>query len=309
MPAPFLLNAELRDHHAMKARFVIAVIALAVLVLASFATWQQRSSLLGREPAAVTPAERPLDERAKAADTNAAQPAVAAATRRQAFETLKQRAHGGDAVAQRKLAETYNACYMFNGARPQFLATYKPDARPIAGDPQDAVRKQVARRRIAQCDAVEGGAPFPAQNAQEWYGRAEANGDLAARVIRYTRQGQSLDGAESARLVEDVVASDDPAAVFAFGELLSRRTVAGPDKVYEGLSVGPLTGMAWRVAACRMGHDCGPESRYVDNLCLFQRNCRAEGLEASLRAGLKTQEEREALDAQVEVVLVLLETV
>lgn len=89
MPAPFLLNAELRDHHAMKARFVIAVIALAVLVLASFATWQQRNSLLGREPAAVTPAERPLDERAKAADTKAAQPAVTAATGRQAFESLK----------------------------------------------------------------------------------------------------------------------------------------------------------------------------------------------------------------------------
>lgn len=283
---------------------VVAVLVTPMVVgwIASEWRYARVKDLTEVEPPA---RERPAPTAAKHDDS--VPPPSTPASPLQAFEALKQRAQAGDVMAQRHLAEAYNGCHLFNGNHAQFLEIYESQALTMEDRAQADVMRQVARRRISACEAVEGGAKFPSRNGQDWYERAAANGDLVARAMSYAGHEQTMEGSESARLVEDVVASGDPAAVFAFGHLLSSRMRVEPGEAFGGLSAGRLSGMAWEIAACRIGYDCGPESRTVENLCLFERNCTGEGLEATLRAGLSSQEERDALDAQVDLVLRLLE--
>lgn len=218
-----------------------------------------------------------------------------------AFEALKQRAKGGDAVSQRLLAQTYAACFLPNLSRANFISSYqyvqkmKPE--------QAAEIDRVVRQRLQQCDAVEGGAIIPMQLINGWYAQAAANGDLAARAVMFSRQKEPLDTASVTQLMDDVVASGDPAAMYSIGNTAGERFASKVGEPYNALLAGPLAGTAWALAACRMGYDCGPDSLAATDFCLSISRCEGESVEELMFALAPTDADRAALEQKIQQIL------
>ena len=194
------------------------IIITALLALAVAFAWKHftkpapaaQASAATIEPFASTTSAQPrtttLDNRSASA------PAAASAVEAvQAFQSLEQRAKAGDAVAQRLLAETYDACLVPNLFRDRFLQ-WNERARQDRPEQADELDR-IAQKRIELCDAVDGGAIIPQELIRGWYEQAAANGDLAARARGYGMQRTPLDAATAAQLLDDVVASRDPAAM------------------------------------------------------------------------------------------------
>ncbi|WP_313461285.1 hypothetical protein [Stenotrophomonas sp.] len=227
--------------------------------------------------------------------------APAAVDAARAFQSLKQCAKAGDAVAQRLLAETYDACLVPNLFRDRFLQ-WNERARQDRPE-QAAELDRIAQKRIALCDAVDGGAIIPQELIRGWYEQAAANGDLAARARGYGMQRTPLDAATATQLLDDVVASRDPAAMRSLGATLTSSITANIGDPYRGLVTGPLAGEAWVLAACRMGYDCGPDSMDMANLCLLGGRCLGESSEEMMFATTKTDAERAALEQKIQQIL------
>ncbi|WP_315387545.1 hypothetical protein [uncultured Stenotrophomonas sp.] len=268
-------------------------------------------------PAAQSGALRPDDTRAQASPAEASPRAASGArqlqaslTREhtgQAFEALKQRAEAGDGVAQRLLAESYADCYFVNLDREAFLGGLDERKRLASDRAQVRVLEQAARERIAQCDAVNRGTPLELELAARWYAEAARNGDLAARTMVRAHDLRRHDPIVTAQLLEEVLASGDPAAVFYFGNTLRVDDAANPGEPTEALATGEMATWAWMVAGCRMGYDCGPTGRVMVGFCLEGNGCTGEDAETYVRRELPTDAERAELDRRVGEILGLVE--
>ncbi len=227
--------------------------------------------------------------------------ATSAADRAQAFQALKQRAQDGDPVAQRLLAQTYDACFMINVDRQRFVAGYQH--MRMNNPEQAATMDRLAKQRLELCDAVDDGAIIPIELVRGWYAQAAENGDLAARAMDYALQQTPLDRPTATRLLEEVVTSGDPAAMYGLGSALGGNVTENVGEPYKELVSGPMASYAWILAACRLGYDCGPDSRDVSYFCLMVGRCLGETSEEMWFAMMKTDAERAALEQKIQQIL------
>lgn len=245
--------------------------------------------------------------RAKGAEGRPSHGRPADVNRVKTFEDLKQRAKAGDAVAQRLLADTYEGCYFVNIDRDKFMGSLDFNKQMIRAPAQLSVLEQVADERFAQCGAVDGGAIVPMQLITGWYAQAAENGDLAARLTDNAFKRKRLDTAEAAEQLEEVLGSNDPAAVFAMGTTLHSNYPASAGGPAAGLMTGEHAGDAWMVAGCRMGYDCGPSGDLMGTLCLLQNACTGEDFEVYLKRAMMNEAERRELERRVTEILRLVE--
>lgn len=227
----------------------------------------------------------------------------AEAARVRAFESLKAQARAGDALAQRKLAEAYDACFIVNVDRKRFIDGLPMTKQTLHDPDQIRLFEQLAAERLQQCDAVDGGAIIPSALIRGWYAQAAENGDLAARLMDGAFSQKKLDATSAARLLEDVMGSNDPGAVFAFGNALGPGYPATAGDPTEPLVTGAIANWAWMVAACRMGYDCGPTSAFMGNMCLHVNSCTGEDFEGFVKRGLRDEAERRDLERRVTDIL------
>lgn len=281
-----------------------------VTAVVGIALWWNGPATQGGAPggkAQVAPSPVAAKVRANATESRSSQGRAAELDRLKAFEDLKQRAKAGDAVAQRLLAETYEGCYFVNIDRENFIDGLDFNRQMIRAPAQLSVLEQVADERFAQCGAVDGGAIVPMQLVSGWYAQAAENGDLASRLMDNAFKQKRLDTAEAAEQLEEVLDSNDPAAVFAMGSTLHSNYPASADGPAAGLMTGEHAGEAWMVAGCRMGYDCGPSGKLMGTLCLVQNACTGEDFEAYLKRAMMNEAQRRDLERRVTEILRLIE--
>lgn len=291
----------------MRTLFKLFIIFTALLALAAAFLWKNLTA--PSAPKWPTTASASPSHTGKASNPGNTQgtsptaipPATSAADAVEAFDALKQRAKDGDAVSQRLLAQTYETCFIVNLNRERFLQSVQHSS--LTDPAQVARQARIIQQRVQLCDAVDTGALIPTQLVNGWYAQAAANGDLAARATVYARQAIPMDRAAFTQLLDDVVASGDPAAMYSLGNALSRRVAENAGEPYTALVTGPMTSQAWMVAACRMGYDCGPESADATNFCLLVNRCEGETTEEIVFAMVPTAEQRQALERQAQQII------
>lgn len=279
--------------------FAIVIVPLA---LAGWFAWRQMppSSPPDQPASATAPAP------AQSVSRGAAHTASATTSQNlyHQYRTLKQQASAGDAVAQRLLAQVLIDCaYIYD--HPLKLTPL--ELSDIPADSPESMSVDAHRALKLDCAQVEGGARVTQQDAQYWYEKAAENGDLAAWAIVNMLRHPPLTADEAQRFLDDVIASKDPVAVFAYGNVMGGPVTENLGEGYESL-VSNNASLAWMLAGCRMGMDCGPESPLVNNLCLQQGVCGKGDYEQAMKSVIESEADREALDQQIEAVLAILET-
>lgn len=230
---------------------------------------------------------------------------------RMAFEALKALASQGDRVAQRKLAQAYHACFEVNVPAGEFQRGIEKRSRRLETGYERANLQRLARKREAECRWVNDGAAVPPGLSEHWFEQAAQNGDVVAQTwVRMDNYG-TPDAAQSAALLQRVLASHDPEAVYLLGYLVGTDGLKTGDPKQDELLSGTLAGFAWNIAACRMGHACEPQGDVMDELCLSMNDCTADDFESLIRVHALAEEDKEVmddLDDKVEQILALLET-
>jgi len=287
---------------AKRRAILIGAAAVAVIAaIAGYAAWKNAPAALPA-PVDVTtsPCERPtlpVEQRMVVPDA----PLDPAALKKkvQAFEDLKARAEKGERVAQRNLAEAYEACFLAKPTAENSGYDYASRLRAIAPPDMAEVAMQVAAKRIADCQAVDGGVVRWALIGK-WYEEAAKNGDIAAQMAVIHRKQQTLDRAASTGVVQRVIASNDPAVAFAMGEFILGVKPQTGDAKYDELLYGPISSIAWEITGCRMGHDCGPSGAVMEQACLESGRCTGETYEDYARSYLMSPQDMGELDQQIE---------
>ncbi len=298
----------------MPARRTSLAIIAAVLLLAAAVAWKHlrptpESDLASAaaQPETHAPTTSPSPS---TTDTAPAARAAHSTKLIQQFPELKEAAEMGDVLAQRLLAEVYDACATAKLDPEDFLSRHT--TTPFISEVNtDELSLSLAHARVHDCTLVDEGG-FPSwQLVREWYARAASKGDLAARIHELDadyRNGPPMAVGEAEQLLEKVIASQDPAAVYAYGEAmgggLSRNLGAPRSSLVEGKSASRV----WRLAACRMGYDCGPQSMMYSNLCLHEGACSYGDYEQVLRSGGMTEAERNQLEPRTQALLKLLQS-
>lgn len=274
-------------------------IVVVPLALAGWLAWRQISPLTPPASAATPPPAQPASP-----GTVHTASATKSPNLYHQYRTLKQRAEAGDAVAQRLVAQLFVDCAYIYDHPLKFTPLELSD---IPADSPESLSVDAHRALHQNCAQVEGGARVTLKEAQYWYEKAAENGDLAAWAIVNMLRHPPLTTDEAQRFLEDVIESKDPVAVFAYGNVMG-----GPVTENLGEGYAPLVsnnaGLAWMLAGCRMGMDCGLESPLVNNLCLQQGVCGKGDYEQAMKSVIESEADREALDQQIEAVLAILET-
>ena len=220
------------------------------------------------------------------------------------FGSLKQRAEAGDAVAQRLVAQLLVDCADVYEHPQRYTAT---ELASIPDGSTEAMVINATNARVQDCAQVEGGRHVTLKDAERWYEKAADNGDLAAWTIVNMLRHPPLNADEAKGFLEDVMASKDPVAVFAYGNVMGGPLTENLGEGYAPL-VSNAASLAWMLAGCRMGMDCGPESVLVDNLCLQQHVCGKGDYEQAMKGMMDSEADREALNQQIEKVLLALDS-
>lgn len=279
----------------------ILVTAIAAVAIGGYALWvagTRHPTTTGTAdgPALTTKNQAPAEASPSSNDGSISAASVSAAF---AFSELKARAQGGDPVAQRQLAETYDRCFMPNIAPENYLPEYELRAKHLADPQQAASMLRTARARADMCSMVDGGAIVPTEAIKSWLESAAAKGDLAAQSIVYTISGKKPDAATYTQLMEKIVASRDPAAVFQLGELVGNPGDVNATGKFADISSDPISAYAWQIVGCRMGYDCGASSPQMDTMCLVMNRCAGETYEEFVRSSLVPASDVGVLDRKI----------
>lgn len=291
-------------------RWILLIGMLVVLATAGYLAWtrSQASSLSGQARTPVATSLPTADARLQREQGPGMQPsAISLASKAMEFEDLKLRAKRGDPVAQRKLAQVYDACFMPNIQPGVFASGYEQQAK-LLKDPGQAPRMiQIAHKREAECRNVDGGAIIPRDLIVGWFEQAARNGDLGAQAMSYALNQTVLDQAAADQFIRSVVGSNDPAAVFLLGNTVGGAPLKAVSAEYKEAMSGSNASFAWMVVGCRMGYDCGPSSDLMESACLFMGACGGGDFEEMVRSELKTDEQRDAFEQKVDEVSRLLQ--
>lgn len=177
---------------------------------------------------------------------------------------LRARADGGDVQAAWQLSRIHEYC-AGHAADPARYAQVGPPG--IAGVAS-------ARQRISQrCAGFAPGDGLAREQVLAARRQAALAGSLAAEASLLALGRPLLDDADYRRdLVERVLATGDAEALYALAPAMGLR--AARDPAMAGLVAGDVDAeLAWRLAACRLGKDCGPGSMVMDSYCAHGGIC------------------------------------
>jgi hypothetical protein len=214
---------------------------------------------------------------------------------------LKQRALQGDPKAQSELAQIYDVCYPANFSPETFMEDQAMKSRMMQSA-QDAERLIRMSQRLADnCREVDGGVMIPMEQIRGWYDQAAENGDLAAKAMHYAIGWEKPTSAERRALVEAVVASGDPAAVFMLGNAAPPELVQATGELNDDVE-RQLTSNAWMIVGCQMGHPCDASSLAMVHFCVYAGHCKGGTFEEMVRSYEGPASDPERLDAKIEQV-------
>ncbi|MBD7923685.1 hypothetical protein [Xanthomonas bonasiae] len=180
-------------------------------------------------------------------------------------QQLSAAAAQGDADASWLLSRIYDYCagYAMNPAG------YAADTRAIdAAQLPTSGRMVAARARVGRrCAGFVPGDGLTRQAIVAQRVQAARGGNLAAEAALLTL-GQPLQSSAGYKrdLVERVRASGDPDAYMALAPAMGL-AASGDDSLDERIAGTAFTELAWQLAACRLGLDCGPNSELMTRYC------------------------------------------
>lgn len=178
---------------------------------------------------------------------------------------LQPMAAGGDAGASWQLSRIYEYCATYAG-NPE---GYRDDALLLEQDRSPGVQALVrARGQVAQrCAGFSADDGLGLQVVTLQRLRAAEAGSLAAEAALLA-QGEPLQDSPDYRraLVQRVLASRDPEAYLALSPAMG--VAASGDEAYRGYVAGTqFSQLAWQLAACRLGLECGAGSALMASYC------------------------------------------
>lgn len=180
-------------------------------------------------------------------------------------QSLAVAARAGDLEANWMLSRVYDYC----AAYANDPLGYDVDSRALARLSSPGVAAmQAARERVShRCTGFGPADGLTAQQLTKQRSEAALAGNLAAEAALLS-QGQPLDRSDAYRrdLVQRVLDSRDPEAYLALSTAMG--AAANGDDAYRGFVAGDqFAELAWQVAACRLGLDCGPGSALMTSYC------------------------------------------
>lgn len=185
-------------------------------------------------------------------------------------------ARAGDADAQWMLSRVYDYCAGF-ASNP---TAYGNDTRAIAAlDVSTAPAMAAARERVSQrCARFLPSDGLNRDVIQETRMRAALAGSLPAEAALLA-DGAPLSEDEGYRgdLVRRVQASNDPQAYFALSTAMGL-AASGSEAELGAVSGTWLSEIAWQMAACRLGLDCGPRGNLMTSYCAHGGICSKDPL-------------------------------
>jgi len=180
-------------------------------------------------------------------------------------QSLSVAARAGDIEANWMLSRVYDYC----AAYANDPLGYDVDSRALGRlSSPGVVAMQAARERVShRCTGFGPSDGLTAQQLARQRTDAALAGNLAAEAALLS-QGQPLDPSVTYRrdLVQRVLESRDPEAYLALSTAMG--AAANGDDAYRGFVAGDqFAELAWQVAACRLGLDCGPGSALMTSYC------------------------------------------
>lgn len=180
-------------------------------------------------------------------------------------QRLRMQADAGNVEARWMLSRVYDHCSQY----AMDPGGYQLDNQVLTGmgDPTALAMAGARGRVAARCSGFVASDNLGYQTVTRERAQAAQDGSLAAEAALFA-DGQPLQEGEQYRraLVERVLASRDPEAFMALAPAMGLR--AAGDRAMSGLVAGDaMTEVAWRVAACRLGMACGPDSVLMNNYC------------------------------------------
>lgn len=174
-------------------------------------------------------------------------------------------AQSGDAEAAWVLSRVYDYCSAYAGDP----AGYAADNRWMATQSGPGMVAMLdARTRVAdRCAGFTAADGLSAQAIALQRIRAAQAGSLAAEAALLA-SGRPLEDSQAYRyaLVQRVLASRDPEAYLALSPAMGMAAIG--DDAYQGYVAGSqYAELAWQMAACRLGLECGADSALMTSYC------------------------------------------
>lgn len=269
------------------------------------------SADVGDRAGAVVPARPGQDRAAGTRTVPASAPATPAASLQRRFETeqdlfaywrdLQRAARDGDAEATWMMSQVADYCAAY-GRDP---GGYALDTRRIVELGVRGVAGMVkARERIGhRCrgfTVADGLAPRVLELRED----AARRGNLAAEASLLA-MGRPLDedAGYAARLIDRVRGSRDADAYNALSPAMGNASFAADAGLGNASQFGEL---AWRLAACRLGMDCGPDSNLMTAYCANGGICSrrpGQGFETFVYDAAVPNQGAEVLDDMVQTLM------
>jgi hypothetical protein len=197
----------------------------------------------------------------------------------------------------------WNACFpTFIGPEGQAATLESVTAGVPRHDPSAAGRVEAYRELMGRCKGFAdiGRAALLDETARQQTaadkGLALAPGELAAK---YLREG---DRARALRTAHSALASRDPATIASLGEFVDQFLVQQVDAQRAAQDERPdLRALAFAMAACRLGLECGAGSLTALQQCASGGNCSGGVMERHLQS--VPEADRDRLVAETEKVV------
>lgn len=194
----------------------------------------------------------------------------------QEFHRLRMQAEAGDPDAQRRLAQMYEQCWLYNMSADNFSrmldghAESKPENAPYY--------KALVARFSRYCAGVDGGQQIPLIALKLWFEEAAKRGDVLSKIKLASHDRTApTEGYEA--LAGAALSRQDGEALIALDDLIS--AAQGPVDLgaYGPERGGTYSQYALAIAGCRAGADCQAGSYLMDSLCIATGGCDATNYE------------------------------
>ena len=217
-------------------------------------------------------------------------------------EELRASAEHGDTSAVAALAELEDECSAFVLSRgdrsyvPRAFQQRDPNIKPWV----DAM----LARTITRCQRFTRSDLMPSKQIHEMLVSAAQQGSPSAkaRLLVRTVDLEHLSDDALGGTVRDILASGDPAAIADTSNVMGAR-VQGREQLFDLPSGTETASQAYLVAACRLGLDCGPDSRILANLCFNGMGCGYSSVEAFVQDTMLPPQQFRVMQQEVQQIL------
>jgi hypothetical protein len=176
------------------------------------------------------------------------------------------------------LSQALEECYVISHALDE--TGRMRDWREVSAGAGDALASLAAKELLAAPCLGFGDQPIDARDVLALVAESAAMDEprALARMLLFRDIAAPKD--ELLPLLQELLASRDPSVVRDVGAFLSRGET---EWVFGGKAIDAHTAaIAWELAACDLGFDCGAASRLVRTQCAFSGICRAGSYEVAL---------------------------